>query len=178
MTTMRRSMTKFFLLCTAVLALAACEFPPIAVPVEGETQVESSTAIVLLNGLGFEQFTNFDLTNTAEFKNEVGSLSKVKAIYLDQFTLTATAPNDATIDFITAGSFSFEAPGEMAQLVAEIASSPAEGAKTIDLKTYSDTNLKPIIASESFSMTSDLDATSPDQDTAVKARLVFMIHLN
>lgn len=175
---MRRVGNKILLLCAAILALTACELPPIVVPVEGETQVESNTAIVLLNGLGFEEFTNFDLTNTAEFKNEVGSLSKVKAIYLDQFTLTATAPSDASIDFISAGSFSFEAPGEAEQLVAEISTSPAAGAKVIDLKTFSDRNLKPIIASESFSMTSNLDATSPNQDTTVKARLVFMIHLN
>lgn len=160
------------------IALSACELPPVPIPVEGETLVESNPLVVTLNSLGFEQFTNFDLASTAAFKNEVGSLNKVKAIYLDQFTLAVVAPADASIDFIHAGTFSFAADGKIEQLVAEIPSRPADGAKTIELHTFDQTNLKDIIASEQFTLTSNLDVTSPDQDTTVRARLVFMIHLN
>ncbi|WP_119393277.1 putative periplasmic lipoprotein [Salinibius halmophilus] len=171
-------MKKMIAALIASFTLAACELPPIPIPVEGETVVESNSLVVTLNALGFDQFTDFDLTSTSEFKNEVGSLSKVKAIYLDQFTLEAVSPADASIDFIHAGTFSFAADGEREQLVAEISSRPADGAKTLALRTYNETNLKNIIASEKFTLTSDLDVTSPDQDTTVNAKLVFMIHLN
>lgn len=142
------------------------------VPISDEAVIESGTVLEqLLSGFGFEDLVSMDLSQTNAFENNDVRKAQVEEARLTQLTLTTTAPDGATFDFLDSIAFSVAAPELPDELVAS---------KTVgDVASFDcdleDVDLAPYVRAESFSLTTDVDGRRPDEDTTVQAQLVFHI---
>ncbi len=144
------------------------------VPLEGETVIEGQGLLggVLSSIPAFSGFSGFDLSSTQEFENNNAEKDRVTEAYVTAFSLSATAPSGASLDFMDSVSFYVEAPDLSRTLIGEV-DIPA-GATSVDLE-LTDDNLADYVKAETMSFTTEASGAPPEEDTTVKADVTLTI---
>lgn len=150
--------------CGAIDSLLTIEISETSqVMVEQGTVLES-----LLGDLGFGDFVSMDLTQSQELANQGVEPGDIERVTLTVLELEAIEPSEADLSFFESMIFYASSP-DVEQV--KIASAPGfpegEGLVSFDLE---DVNLTPYVVSESMTLTTEVTAKRPDQDTLVEAR--------
>ena len=132
------------------------------VTVEGGTLVEE-----LLGDLGFEGFTQMNLVDAEELKNQGVEPGDISSAQLISFELEAIRPADGDLSFFESFEVRVEAPGLPAVQIARADDFP-EGSAVVSFDVE-DVDLTEYVVSESMTLTTDIVAGRPDDETVVKA---------
>jgi hypothetical protein len=117
-------------------------------------------------------FSGFDeITFDQQFKNQGVTEDQVDSVRLTTFTLTIESPASGTFDFLEQIDFYAESPNQPKVRIARAASIPP-GAREIAL-VIDDVELAPYVTAEYMTITTDAKGRRPDDDTTLKASLVF-----
>ncbi len=158
------------LVVTAFMALLQGCHPSFDVHVSSKSTVQGGGLVQnLVFGLG-TGFSNFDIAQQQDFKNQGVSKSDVNSVKLKSMQLKVTSPAGATLDFLKSIEFSATSDGLPTVSVASISAIPA-GATTVDL-AVANVELKPYIVAPSMSVTTNANGHPPPQDTEIEASLV------
>lgn len=161
-------------LAVGLLCLPGCA-PTVAfdVDVSGQTTVQRGTLLEeLLEQFSFGAFMNMDVSSTSEFENNQAEKDRVVEARLVGATLTITAPEGQDFDFIDEITFFVEAPGQPEREVASKAVPRGVDTFQLDLE---DVDLAPYVRAETMSVTTEVTGRRPDEDTTIRADLVFHI---
>ena len=155
--------------CLSVVTTVAC-VPDVTfgVTIEGDTEVESGGLLgeVLDVFPAFGGFNSFDVASSDEFENNNAQKENVKAAHLVSFSLEATAPDGATLDFLDSIAFFVSAPDLD---TVQIASADVEdGDRQIDLDV-DDVDLAPYVRADTMTFTTEISGRQPTEDTTVEA---------
>ena len=157
----------FFLMgigCGAIDSLLTIEISESSqVMVEQGTVLES-----LLGDLGFGDFVSMDLTESQALANQGVEPGDIERVTLTVLEMEALEPEDGDLSFFESMTFSVSAP-DVDKV--QIASSPGfpEGA-TLVVFDREDVDLTEYVVSESMTISTDVTAQRPEQDTLVEAR--------
>lgn len=155
-----------------LLLLVGCSsLLTISIEESATTTVEGGTVLEdLLGDLGFEEFVTMDLTSSEELQNqgvEPGDIAESALMLLE---LSVIEPEGGDLSFLDAMAVSVASPDVASVLVASQDTFPV-GVSTVafDLE---DVELTPYIVSQALSLTTEVTASRPDEDTVVEARFV------
>lgn len=139
-----------------------------SVPIEGETVVEGAGLVgELLDAFpDFGGFNSFDISTAEEFENNNAQKENVKTARLTSFTLEATAPADATLDFLDSIAF-FVSAADLDEV--QIASAEIEDGDTLVELDLDDVDLAPYVRADSMTFTTEISGRQPADDTTVAA---------
>lgn len=121
-----------------------------------------------LDVFGFADFLDMDLTDAQELKNQGVAPGDIKRAHLVRFELEAKSPADADLSFLSEMSLYVSAPDLPKVLLAHADSFPAGQAivpfqvEGVDLTRY--------ITSKKLTLTTEVKAHHPRDDTKVEAR--------
>ena len=155
--------------CGAIDSLLTIEISQSAqVTVEQGTVLED-----LLGDIGFGDFVSMDLTQSQELTNqgvEPGDISRVTLTLLE---MEALEPSGSDLSFFEKMTFFAEAHDIVK---AQIASAPEfpEG-ESLVVFNRDDVDLSPYVVSESMTLSTDVTASRPEQDTLIEARFVIEV---
>lgn len=178
-------MRKTTLTCLAVallLALTGCgvdELDNFDVTVKENAVIPAATVVETLLG-GFPQldaFTEFDLTESATFRNKNYSPSDVDSVLLESLTMTVVSPDGQDLSFFGTVIFFVETEGLPKKEVARAEMFP-EGVSSVRFDTTND-DLKNYLLAKEATMTVEVEDTSrPERETTVEVKAVFDIDVN
>lgn len=121
----------------------------------------------------FGDFASMDLSQAQGFRNAGVEKDDVDSVKLTSAVLAIEAPADGTFEFLDAITFFIEADGVEKKRLAFKDSIPNDAtAVTLDLE---DLELAPYVTAETMTITTDATAHAPQQDTTIKASLVFAV---
>ena len=159
----------FVLGCGALDSLLTVEISETSqVMVEQGTVLES-----LLGDLGFGEFVSMNLTESQELANQGVEPGDIESVTLTVMELEAIEPDGSDLSFMESMVFYAEAP-DVDKV--QIASSPGfpEGEPLVAF-TLEDVDLTPYVVSESMTLSTDVNAGRPEQDTLVEARFTLQV---
>jgi len=130
-------------------------------------------AQILLTSLGFNQFSQFDISSSQSFKQRVGDVSKVTFVNLETFTLSTTDP-DQSLDFFSRVSFYIAIGDGPEELIAYADDFPL-GIKAMRLSVEKNLDLTQYIKSQNITIRAEASGSQPISDTELKADLVFLV---
>jgi len=138
------------------------------VVIDGDTTVEGGGILgdVLDAFPDFGGFNSFDISTSDAFENNNAQKENVKAARLTSFTLEATAPDDATLDFLDSIAFLVSAP-DLDEV--QIASADIEDGDTLVELDLDDVDLAPYVRADSMTFTTEISGRQPSEDTTVSA---------
>ncbi len=138
-----------------------------------ETVITQGTLLEqLLGDIGFEAFTQLDITTAEEIENQGAEPGDIRDVMLASFTLIATSPA-TDLAFLDSLSVYVEAPDLPRLLVASQDDFPAGQAEValeleeVDLTEYA--------VSASMTLTTEVTGMRPSVDTAVRADAVLAV---
>lgn len=132
------------------------------------TTVEAGTLLESLVGdLGFGDWLNMDVTDSAELANQGVEPGDLREVRLEAFSLTASAPDGADLAFLDTVALSVGAPDLDTVRIAHAGPFPA-GQAQVDF-TIDDVDLTPYAVSQSMTLTTEVTGRRPDVDTEVTA---------
>ncbi len=132
------------------------------VTVEAGTIVEE-----LLGDLGFEAFTQMNIVAAEELQNQGVEPGDISSVQLVSFELEVTAPDSGDLSFFESFSVWVEAPGLEPVLIADTEDF-SEGSRVVSFDVY-DVDLTDYVVSESMTLSTDIVAGRPAEETVVKA---------
>ena len=154
---------------TLLLAVGCSRLTTLHIEESAQTTVEEGTLLEdLLGDFGFESFVTMDLTQSEEMKNQGAEPGDVRNVELVLFELEALDPDGADLSFIESMDILVQAPGLEERLLASADDFP-EGQALVAF-TLGEVDLTPYVVSQSMTITTDVTAHRPDQDTLVEAR--------
>lgn len=160
-------------LCCAVVGGGCVPVVAFDVPLTAETTVEGGGVLEqFLDAFGFGDFANVDFSSTDEFENNDVRREQVTSARLTALTLTIASPQGADFDWLDEVAFSVDADEQPGVEVASGTIADDAVAATLDLE---DVELAPYVRAPGFSITTDVNARRPPQDTTVRVDLVFAI---
>jgi hypothetical protein len=143
------------------------------VPLSAETTVDGGGLLEqFIEVFGFGDLANVDFSTTDEFENNDVRSEQVTSARLTALNLSIAAPQGADFDWLDEITFSVETDGEPEVEVASGAIADDAVAAALDLE---DVELAPYVRAPGFSITTDVNARRPPQDTTVRVDLVFAI---
>ena len=149
--------------CSSLLTLSIEETA--TTTVEGGTVLED-----LLGDLGFEEFVTMDLTSSEELQNQGVEPGDISQSALTLLELSVIEPEGGDLSFLESMAVSVSSPDVPGVLVAAQDTFPV-GVSTVafDLE---EVDLTPYIVSKALSLTTEVSASRPDEDTVVEARFI------
>ena len=149
--------------CSSLLTISIEETA--TTTVEGGTVLED-----LLGDLGFDEFVTMDLTSSEELQNQGVEPGDIAESALTLLELSVIEPEGGDLSFLESMAVSVSSPEVASVLVAAQDTFP-EGVSTVafDLE---DVDLTPYIVSQALSLTTEVSASRPEEDTVVEARFV------
>jgi hypothetical protein len=157
-----------------MLALTGCKGIAFNVSQESEIVVERGTALeALLGDLTFGEFTDLDITSRDVVQNQGVEPGDINEVRLTELVLTATAPEDADLAFISSLDFYVEADGLPQERVASQDDFP-EGQATVPL-ALEDIDLTDYAVQPSMTLTTEVSGGRPEVDTTVLAEFTLRI---
>lgn len=121
----------------------------------------------LVGSLGFNGFTEMNLVDAQELKNQGVEPGDITGVYLTEITLTAVDPDGADLSFISSMDVLVESPDLPQVQVASQSSFPAGTAEvSMDLD---DVDLTDYVVSESMTLFTDVTGNQPPDTTQVRA---------
>ena len=130
--------------------------------------IESGTILEdLLGDLGFADFVAMDITAAEELQNQGVEPGDIQEVFLTQLVLAADAEQD--LSFISGMEVYVESPGLEKVRVAWQDTFP-EGQAIVEFN-LDDVDLTEYVVSQSVTITTEVDAHRPEEDTQVEARI-------
>jgi hypothetical protein len=174
---MHRPLVRSFLLalCSGVVVFSTGCRPSFDVPVTSESTIQgSSLPGVNLLPFNFANFAALDLSSTSEFKNQGVSKDQVQSVKLKSAVLDVTAPAGGNFDFLKNLEFDVAKSDQDTKVpVAHITTiAPGSVRLTLDVD---DVELGPYVTADAMKVTTKANGTPPNQDTTIKASLVFEV---
>jgi hypothetical protein len=152
-----------------LLTLGCSSLTTFTIDGEATTVVERGSILEdLLGDLGFSDWVSMDLTESEELKNQGVQPGDISEVRLTLLELEATAPEDGDLSFLDDMVVYAEAPEVDEAEVARADDFP-EGQALVVFE-LSDVDLTPYAVSESMTLSTDVTAHRPEQDTTVTAR--------
>ncbi len=173
--------TRFTCLGVLILCLITCggSLTRIGVTQSANATIPGATLVEQLTGdaLGFSGLGSFDITQSAEFKNQGVKREQINSVRLRTLTLAITAPpNGQDFEFLQSLSFFVESNGLPKKEVAR--GGPFQsGAKEITL-TVLDVELAPYAAAASMTFTTAAKGQRPKNTTSLKATVILDADVN
>lgn len=121
----------------------------------------------LLGDIGFEEFVSMDITAAEELQNQGVAPGDIQEVFLTSLVLATDDEHD--LSFLNSMEVYVESPGLEKVRVAWQDSFP-EGENIVQLN-LDEVDLTEYVVSQSVTITTDVDAHSPDDDTEVEARI-------
>lgn len=159
----------FFAGCAAVDSLLTVEISESSqVTVAQGTLVES-----LLGDLGFGEFVSMNIAESQELANQGVEPGDIEMVTLTVLELEALEPDGADLSFIDSMTFYASSPDiEQVEIASATSFPEAEAVVSFDRE---DVDLTPYVVSESMTLTTDVNAQRPEQDTLVEARFTLRV---
>mgnify|MGYP006906266911 CR=1 FL=1 len=152
-------------------AWVACGNATLAhIELEGKDEVTVSGGSIiedLLGDLGFDGFTNMNLADSEKLKNQGVEPGDIKDVRLVSFELETLSPKDGDLSFLSTVEIWVESPGLEPVLIAEAVEFP-KGTKVVSFDVM-DVDLTDFVVSESMTLTTEIEANSPKDDTRIRA---------
>ena len=154
---------------TPLLLFLACDLTLTKIAVSGDTKatIEKGTLLEdLVGDLGFAEFVSMDLTAAEELQNQNVQPGDISSAVLTDFGLEAVsgAPD---LNFIAQMDILVESEA-LPELRIAFATAFPEGEPTVDFQTTG-SDITEYLTSQSMTLSTDIDAHRPDEDTVVRA---------
>lgn len=157
-----------YLFVGSVLACRGATLTHIDVDGADRVTVEEGTVLEeVLGDLGFEAFTQMNVVAAEELQNQGVEPGDISSVLLVSFELEAEQPANGDLAFFDSVSVYVEAPGLQPVLLAEATDFP-EGEPVVSFDVY-DVDLTEYVVSESMTLSTDIVAGRPTEETVVKA---------
>jgi hypothetical protein len=122
---------------------------------------------IILEDLGFGEFVDMDVTENSELQNQGVEPGDISSVEFTTLSLEATGPAGSDLSFIERIELFVEAPGVPRVRVASQDDFPAGQALVeLDLDAV---DLTEYVVSQSMTITSDVTASRPEEETTVEA---------
>jgi hypothetical protein len=167
----------------ALTLLAACHGgPAFDVTAKADSTVPGSPLGALISDLPLgASFTNFDLSQTQDFKNQGVTKTEVSSVKVTSLELQITSPNSQDFSFLDSLDFYATAQG-----LPQVRVAHKEGISSLGLKAPNPTlvmdldgaELQPYVTAASMSLTTSANGHQPGQDTDIEATVVFHVTAN
>lgn len=139
-----------------------------------EAEISGQSGLQLLLGdLGFDGLSEFDITSSNRFNQEIGDISRVEAMHLDRFELSAK-DNSQSIDFFSSIQFYVAQGDETGELLAWSDNFPQDSNKVV-LNVNKSLDLAPYLKSGEMTIRTEADGDQPENDTVIVAELLFLV---
>jgi len=144
------------------------------VPVSADTSVQGGGVLGgLLSALpGFDGFTSMDLSDSRQFSANDTRKDQVTSAKLTQLEMTVTAPAGGNFDFLDKIAFTAKADGVDD---AEVAHKDVPNGVNNFLCDIDGAELAPFVKADSMTLTTDVTAHQPEDDTTVHVDANFHI---
>jgi hypothetical protein len=147
-----------------------------SIKVDGDvtTTVEHGSIIEnLTGGLGFSEFTNMDISDAEELKNQGVAPGDIQDVKFTAFSLEATAPTGTDLSFLQSMTLSVSGPDLPEEVVATADAFP-EGEPLVEFD-LTDLDLTPYAVSQNMDLITDVNGHRPDADTTVVAHYALKV---
>ena len=167
---MDRSRALPLLLAFGWMACKGSTLKHIEIEEGASTTIEGSSLLdEVLDTVGFDGFTEVDITANQELQNQGVAPGDISSVALVTFELEAVS-GDMDLAFLESMSIYASAPGLDTVLVASQSDFPAgQAVVAFDLE---DVDLVDYAVSESMTFTTEVTAEAPEDDTKVEARVL------
>lgn len=162
----------------SVLSLAACDGTLLTIELDYEStvQVEQGTVLeTLVGGMGFGDFLNMDITDSTELENQGVGPGDINSVRITHFELEATEPANGDLSFLESLDLVVGGPDLPDQVVASQSDFP-EG-QALVVMNLMDVDLVDYAVSESMDLTTEVSGRRPEQDTSVRAYVIFDVEV-
>lgn len=140
-----------------------------------QTEIEGSALGIELVGLVFPELATFDISQSKELQNQGVEPEDLESVKLSSFTLKVSSPDTIDLSFIDSIRFLAEADGLSQVEIASYGDIPA-GTRQIDL-TLADVELVDYVVSDTMSITTEVQARQPSEDTVLEATVTFDVQV-
>lgn len=164
-------------LAVVLLAIACGSLTRLSVSQNAHATIPGATLLEQLTGdLSFGGLGNFDISQSAEFKNQGVKKEQINSVKVKTLNLTITSPSNGDFTFLNSLSFFVEAPGVAKKEVAKGGPFTA-GQKSVDL-TLTGLELAPYATAESMTFTTVANGKKPSTTTEIDAKVVLEADVN
>ena len=139
--------------------------------IEGQSTLGGLTDLV--GALGFDGFTEMDISQSQDLVNQGVQPGDIETAYIASFTLSAIDPSDADLSFLSSLEIWVEAADLDRVLVASQVDFP-EGVSVVEFE-LEDINLVDYVVSDSMKITTDARGSVPSDTVTIKADATFEI---
>lgn len=129
--------------------------------------------IELVSDLGFDSFTEMDISNSAELQNQGVAPGDIDSAHVTEFVLRVVEPSDGDLSFLSSLEIWVEAQDLEPVLVAHHYNFP-DGEREIYF-TIEDVDLVDYVVSDSLNITTNASGQAPVDDTTVEASVSFVV---
>lgn len=169
--------SKRVLLAVVLAAIACGSLTRITVNQTATATIPGATLLEQLAGdLAFGGLGSFDISNSAEFKNQGVKKEQINSVKLKALTLTITSPSNGDFTFLDGLSFFVEAGGVAKKEIAKGGPFPA-GQRSVSL-TLLDVELAPYATAASMTFTTVAKGKKPSSTTTVEAKVTLDADVN
>jgi len=120
----------------------------------------------LLGDLGFDGFTNLNITSNKKLKNQGVEPGDISSTQLISFELEVLEPDNGDLSFFDSFDVYVKSPGLDPVLIAR-ADDFERGQRVMSFEVM-DVDLTEYVVSESMTITTDIVANSPEDDTVLR----------
>ena len=139
--------------------------------IEGQSTLGGITDLV--GSLGFDGFTEMDISQSQELVNQGVQPGDIETAVVTSFTLSAIDPDGADLSFISSLEIWVEAEGLDPVLVASQVDFP-EGVSVVDFD-LEEVDLVDYVVSDSMKITTEASGTVPSDTVTIEANATFEI---
>lgn len=139
------------------------------IEIDGADVVEVDRGTVVeevLGDLGFDGFTNMNITSSEKLRNQGVEPGDISTVQLVSFELEVLDPEDGDLSFFDSFEVWVESPGLEPVLIAEATEFP-DGERVVSFDVM-DVDLTEYVVSESMTLSTDINAGRPSQDTRIR----------
>ena len=149
----------------------------LTVTLSDTTQVPGATVLgQLLDGLGFDGFSNFDIAQSEEFQNQGITKNQIEYAKLSAFTLRVTHPAGQDLSFLDSLKIFVAAENQPPRLVASGGNFPA-GSAGVDL-VLENVDLKPFITAPTAEFSTEVQGRRPQQESSIEAVIKIFVEVD
>lgn len=163
----------------AVVLLLACsgQIASINLSESAEATIEGQSALGgitdLVGSLGFSGFTEMDIAQSSELKNQGVQPGDIETAVVTRFVLEVVDPSDADLSFISTLEIWVDAPDLDPVMVASQTDFPS-GVSSVDF-ILEEVDLVDYVVSDSLSITTEASGSIPSDTVTIRATADFEI---
>jgi len=177
MNRIRPLVVRFSVLALSLVLLGCDSLRTVNVDIESETLVESGGFLgSVFTQFGFDDFVSFDVSQSAEFKNNDATRGNIGESYVTGFVLEVISPQGNTLSFIDDLEI-YIGDGSTKLQVAYIDESQDTDVSRLALKVFDESDIGKYLRAEATTVEVNAKGTPPSEDTQIRATLSLSIQL-